>query len=208
MGEGNAAPNKEEPECPERVALDHAIRRWEAESQNAERLANRENGLLTLLSALVGFGFFKLSDFDDLEPSYLPMVIRVFLTAVLALILYAFYKVFIIPRSRRREGNAPAPMMFASGHLAWPIEEEVQPHALATEEEAIRIAFARTSQAAASLHRRNVSRREALDKGQRWLIWAILTAAFGFVCYTWSGYLVPAKRAQPPPVTSSKECPK
>ena len=172
---------------PERVALEHAVRRWEAESKNAERLAIRENGLLTILSALAGLGFFNLSDFEGVEPSWLPMLLRGIVTAVLALILTAFVKIFLVPRSRGDGRGSKGVRMYASGHLEWPTDESLEPNALANEEEAIRIAFARTSVAAASLHRRNVRRKESLDRGQRWLVAAIAVAVSGFLCYTWRG---------------------
>ncbi|MCY3002210.1 MAG: hypothetical protein NTV21_10445 [Planctomycetota bacterium] len=177
----------ERAECPERVALEHATRRWEAETGNAERLASRENGLLTILSALVGFGFFNYSDFEGIEPAWLPQFLRLIVTAALALILGAFVRIFLVARRRRDSKGAAGVHMYASGHLDWPTQASLQPNALASEEEAVRIAFARTSLAAASLHRRNVRRKENLDNGQRWLVGAVVVAASGFLCYTWFG---------------------
>lgn len=120
------------------------------------------NGLLTILSALAGLGCFNLSDFEGVEPSWLPMLLRGIVTAVLALILTAFVKIFLVPRSRGDGKGSKGVRMYASGHLEWPTDESLEPNALANEEEAIRIAFARTSVAAASLHRRNVRRKENL----------------------------------------------
>jgi len=174
----------ERPECPERVALEHAVRRWEAESQNAERLASRENGLLTILSALVGFGFVNSTDFEGIDPPWLPQLLRVIVTAALVLILHAFVRIFLVPRTRGDGKAASGVPMYASVHLEWPNQEALQPIALASEDEAIRIAFARTSQAATSLHRRNVRRKESLDSGQRWLATAVVVAVSGFLCYT------------------------
>jgi hypothetical protein len=187
--------------CPERVALEHEIRRWEAESENAARISARANGLLTVLTGILGLGLFKLSDLDKLA-GVGPVAVRALLTFALLPLLVAFYKIFIIPVSRgddkspksgapRRKTRFP----FASSHLTWPATKPVQPHNLQTEEQAVRIAFSRTARAAESLARRNKIRKETVESGQDWVVASVIVAALVFVCALWVGYLHPEHEA-------------
>jgi hypothetical protein len=193
MSEPESEPEKHE--CPERIALEHAIRCWDAETQNAERLASRENGLLTLLSAIVGFGFFKLS--EDGDPTYASLAIRGFLTIVLLLLLIALISILVNRWPRRGTRGASPKVPFASGRLAWPNQRDLRPHELASEEVAIRIALSLTTDAAAHLLDRNVARRARLDLGQQALVAAIVCAGFGFAVYVWSGFWSQAREVQP-----------
>lgn len=171
-----ASPPRQDP-CPERVALEHAIRRWTAECENAQRLSHRENGLLTVLSAILGLGLFRIGDFPGM-PTGWGTAIKCTLSTAVALVLWALYKTFLVPRSRSPDDDAE---IYASAHLAWPHKPELHPSRLGSEEEAVRIAFARTAKAAASLHRRNVRRRESLEQGQRFLVGAIVLGAMAAV---------------------------
>ncbi len=171
-------PKKGPDPCPERVALEHAIRRWGAECENAQRLSSRENGLLALLGVIAGLGFFRLSDIDKIEWGW-ALAAKLLLTAALGCVLFSVFKVFLVPKSRVQEtrDGRRAVFVYASGLLAWPIQKEAHPNSLKTEEDAVRIAFAQTASAAASLYRRNLKRRESLERGQRYLVAAIGLAA-------------------------------
>jgi hypothetical protein len=199
-------PEPDRSECPERIALEHAIRCWEAETQNAERLASRENGLLTLLSAIVGFGFFKLSDEGSVLPTYASLAVRAFLTVVLLLLLLAFLSILVSRWPRGRGARSRVRGQFASGRLVWPSDDSLQPRELASEQAAIRIALSRTSDAAEYLRERNVVRRGRLDLGQQLVVFAGLSAGLGFAVYVWSGLwsrVVNSIRACPPPDRTS-----
>ncbi len=196
-------------DIPERVALEHAVRRWESESQNAERLAHRENGLLTILSAVLGFGLFKLTDIARLEPHFMAWVLRVLLVITVGLVLVSFFYIFLIPRRRPDPESKPETIhVYASGHLAWPTDPELQPARLQRDRDAIRIAFALTARAATSLHRRNVFRRASVDRGQRFLVLAIVVTAVAIVCYMFCSVEAEPKIAGIPIPATMKECPR
>jgi hypothetical protein len=165
----------------ERVALEHAIRRWDSECENAQRLSNRENGLLTILSAVLGLGFFRITDFSSLPLEWSAMI-RTTLSTSVVLVMLALFRVFLVPR---RRGHGDDVDVYASAHLAWPHKSGLHPGRL-SEEKAVRIALTRTVKAAASLHRRNVRRRAVLEQGQRFLVAAVVLAATAAVVHMYS----------------------
>ena len=82
------------------VLLAYADRRWQAEVENARRLAERAKTLITLVSALLGLGFLKFGSLEVIEPTILFHAIRSFLAAGVALLVAALLLLLGFRRQR------------------------------------------------------------------------------------------------------------
>ncbi|MBL8801830.1 MAG: hypothetical protein JNN27_07540 [Planctomycetes bacterium] len=180
-----------------RVALEHAQGRWEAETENAARLAHRENGILTLVAAVLGLGLFKLGEVSGIEPTWLSWLVRILLLMSMLAMAVGLATVLIVIRSRENQdgklvvakpdvapnSSGDARQVFASGHLGWPPQTEVHPTELESAAEALAISYKLTTKAANSLLNRNLGRKSKIDRGQLWLLLAGLLAGVALGCY-------------------------
>ncbi len=76
------------------IARSLAEKQWEAEQENARRLATRSNGILTTVAALSGLGFFKIGSLGVIQPSWVSWLVRV--TITLSVICTAIGVVFVL----------------------------------------------------------------------------------------------------------------
>jgi hypothetical protein len=160
--------------------IDHAVRCWEAEVENARRHAARLNLLLPAILAVLGFGAFNLSWLGkhsaDLEPIWVVWIVKVLLLGSLLLFMRA---VWILLAVRQRRRVRPT----ASHALRLGRDAESDPAAL-DPQTARGTAFERTYTAAAELRRRNAAEGMRIDRGQQALLVAILHALLAVACYT------------------------
>jgi hypothetical protein len=184
-----------------RVALEHARGRWEAETENAARLANRENGILTLVAAVLGLGLFKLGEVSEIEPTWLSCLVRVLLVLSMLSMAGGLGTVLVVVRSREsQDGTLPSSksqgtasaggevrQVYASGHLGWPPQGSVHPTELGSAAEALAISYKLTTKAANSLLNRNLGRKKSIDRGQLWLLVAGFLAGSALACYVLFG---------------------
>ena len=177
---------------PEAIALDHAVRRWGAETENAVRLSERENGVLTVIAILIGLGVFKVDDLEPRAPQWGYLTVLVAIGATGVLMLLALFRLLWIPSSREGTADGPIgttdgsndwPRVYASDHLSWPRDPELHPAALEQDREAYQIAYKRFTRAANSLNRRNIRRKEGIEFGQRFLFAAAICASFSIGAY-------------------------
>jgi len=82
---------------PARIALDHAVRRWEAELENDRKLSHRENGLMAFVAAVLGLGLFKLELFATPDPSGWMWAVRGLVGASLVLLFAALANILLTP---------------------------------------------------------------------------------------------------------------
>ena len=154
-----------------------AVRAWEAEVENASRLANRANLVLTIALAFSGFGLKELSDALRTHPSSLdrPGV-----------------------SCRRHRGRGPdllgvregprtakhsgEPLAAAVRELGPPPPGDLEP--VAAEEDMLTRAYRATSAAAYELHGRNATERERLNVAQQFLILGAVLTLIGGGAYT------------------------
>jgi hypothetical protein len=160
--------------------IQHAVRCWEAEVENARRHAARLNLLLPAVLAVLGFGAFNLGsigrDPAGVEPAHLVWVVRVLLLGSLLLFMRALWILLAI-----RQLTRPRPS--ASDLLKLSKQNETDPVAL-DDASARKAAFERTYAAAADLRWRNSGQGRRIDQGQQSLLVAILLALAAVACYT------------------------
>lgn len=185
-------------EFAEEVALAHAVLRWEAETENASRLAGRENGILTVIATVLALGLLRAGDLRPREPWGVYCILLALSVFALISLLLALAKVLWVRFSREGKNNERAttanrpadeekPFLYASEHLAWPRAPELHPSELPSSREAFRIAYKATTKAANSLNGRNVKTKERLDSGQRWLFVAALFGGVSILAYSFTG---------------------
>jgi len=184
-------------DCPEAVALAHAVIRWQAETENATRLSHRENGILAVIATILGLGLFKGADLRPCHPWWLYTGMMVAASLTLLFLLFALFQVLWIPQSNegtkggRVVETQPAPegeseerpRVYASENLAWPRDPALHPTALESAKEAYAIAYKRVTKAANSLGARNSRRKAGIEFGQRFLFAAAVAATFSIVLY-------------------------
>lgn len=71
-----------------------AEKQWDAEQENARRLATRANGILTTVAALSGLGFFKIGSLAAIHPAWVSWSVRILLTC--SVIVTAIGVVFVL----------------------------------------------------------------------------------------------------------------
>ena len=158
------------------VLLAHADRRWQAEVENARRLAERAKTLITLVSALLGLGFLKFGSLEVIEPTLLFHAIRSFLAAGVALLVAAL--LLLLGFRRQRDQARP----LASRSLAWPNEARLNASKLG-EAAALEIACSVVTQAAVDLQIRNTGEQGRIDSGQLLLVFAAFCAGVSMLLH-------------------------
>ena len=169
------------------IGLQHAVRRWQAETENAARLASRENGILTLIAAVLSIGLFKVGDFAGVQPASVSIWVKACLTASLLAMGAALVRILLVRLSSEEIDTSLGPprrQIFASNNLRWPLNPALHP-AKAPLRDTLEIAYKQTTRAANSLHVRNLRRKESIDSGQHWLLVAASLAGVALLIYMW-----------------------
>lgn len=174
------------------TVLAHAERHWQAEVENAARLSSRENGILSVIAMLLGLGLFRGPEAQQLEPAALSWTRRGLLVLGVLQVLAALGLVLWIRRpasglTTRQLRSAS----FASALLTWPGTGRHMKEVVLDALEADLIAIRVTNAATEDLLARNTRRKQLLDKSQRFLFAAAVSASLAVTCYFW---LHPAHR--------------
>lgn len=166
------------------TVLAHAVRRWEAEVENASRLSNRENGILGVIAMLLGLGLFRRPEVRELEPTAILWIARTLLATSIALVLAALGMVMWVrgAASASLGMGSPRPS-FASALLTWPGAPRHMREVVLDEHEANLIAIRVTTAAVTDLLDRNTRRKRLLDASQRFLFGAAASAGLALTCY-------------------------
>ncbi len=166
------------------VVLQHAIRRWQAETENAGRLATRENGILGVIAMLLGLSLSRAPVPVELEPAWLTRAARILLSASVLQALAALGLV-LWNRSRRARPSLsrPGTLGLTSALLIWPSGPRRAPKHPLNEWEANQVAIRLLGVAAAEQYSQNALRKQLLDRSQRFLFGAATCAGLAMVCY-------------------------
>lgn len=166
------------------TVLAHAVRRWEAEVENARRLSNRENGILGVIAMLLGLGLFREPEARSLEPVALFWFTRALLATSVLQVLAALGLVLWIRKPSATASNARPPVAtFASARLTWPGAPRHMKEVILDEREANLIAIDVMTSGANELLARNVRRKRLMDTSQRFLFAAAACASLAMTCY-------------------------
>ena len=176
---------------PARIALEHAVRRWEAELENDRKLSQRENGLLAFVAAVLGLSLFKLELLAEPDPSGWFWAVRGLLGTSLILLLGALAKFLLTPEGDSGEASATRgsradPTALASWFLHWPERPDRSYSHLTDMRAATLKACDLMTRAATSLHIKNLDRLRAIDRGVRLLLFAAILAGLALACYVWT----------------------
>ncbi len=171
---------------PYKEILEHAIRRWDAEEENARRQASRINFVVTLTGAVLAFLGFSLFRFPALldvgtyqEHAWLATTVRILAgLSITSFIISLFY--LILTKSSRENPTPPSgfpgggieSFLDSSFHLR--IDEKMLDEIELPEigsPEYIRLHLAtRTFGAADDLAARNLQEKRTVDIGQQWFL--------------------------------------
>ena len=157
-----------------------AVRSWEAEVENARRLANRANLVLTIALAFSGFGLKELADALRAHPEGRVRWLSLSVAVIgVLLIFWAFVKVL----ARRSGPESLSRTPFASWELLLAGDVE----RVSVDDEMLTRAYRAASAAAYELHRRNTAERDRLNVAQQFLILGAVLTLFGGGLYTLQG---------------------
>jgi len=171
------------------VVLQHAVRRWQAESENAGRLATRENGILGVIAMLLGLSLFRAPVPVALEPIGLVWAARVLVSLSVAQALVALGMVlWTVRRQRKWKQGHPSYFSFATAQLVWPGSSRHMKGVFIDEAEANLVAARVLTDATIEFYGRNAARQRLLDTSQRFIFGAALCAGLAMTCYL---YVVP-----------------
>jgi hypothetical protein len=152
--------------------LSWAVRAWDAEVENASRLANRANLVLTIALAFTGFGMKELGDALRTHPS--DSLSWVVLTGA-GLGLGTIFWAFIVVLAKRQD-----PKALRSNFASWEMLPPGDLVNVTADVEMLDRASRSATAAAYELHGRNTSERERLKLAQQFLIvGAVLTLVCG-----------------------------
>lgn len=158
--------------------VDHAVRMWQAETQNAERFSRRVALLFSIIVALFGLGLFKVEWYRN--PDEMPSInypwaecaIRSLLGIALLFVAAAFWWLLARRSPPATQGSAgsdkPAPGASASWLLAF--DDEYLRHPGVSLARARKAVFKRTYVAATDLAKRNIKEKNRIDTAQRLLM--------------------------------------
>ncbi len=164
---------------PHETYLTWAVRSWEAEVENARRLATRVNVVLTVALAAAAAATKVLNDALVRSPRPWGAVLLAGAVVGVVFVFVAFVRVLV----KRQPPERPPS---ASAHLLPPEDlADVSDATPGHDSRALQRAFLSTAAAAYELHARNADERKRLAAAQQWLIvGAALTLVCGAV-YTW-----------------------
>ncbi len=175
--------------------VEHAVRCWEAERENAARLANRVALVLSVVAALFGLGLFRLEWFrraDEvprLHPEWSYWLLKSPLTGALIFFGISFWKLLksTSPPAPRGAVEKPRPhrghAVQAADYLALGRSVIEQPPGEGSEVR--RLVFARVYRAYLDLRARNARKRQALDEGQVWFLLGLFVVGLTLRLYIW-----------------------
>jgi|GEM_PF-3784986 len=169
------------------IAVEHAVRCWEAECENAERYAKKRNVSLSIVFAVFGFGLFK-SDWVskvDTGPEWVFWVLLVLVTLSIFAFVAAIWHMVIRREKAGTTTGKPdgSTSISASGHL--PLSDQF---AYFLEDSKLRtMVYLNLSEAADELRNRNKRVAKQINKGQSWLVAGIFFVALAFVWYNGTG---------------------
>jgi hypothetical protein len=175
-----------------------AVGSWEAEVENARRLATRVNLVLTIALAFVGAGSKVIMDAVAAHRGEraLPWLVAGAVLGI-AFMFWAFVNVLGVRRRARRGPPFASAFLLPPEDVPAPLNGAQAP----TEPEndsALFRAFLATTAAAYELHGRNAEERTRIDRGQQWLVVGVLLTMVCGGLYTWiRGAGAPALAAGP-----------
>jgi hypothetical protein len=178
---GGPDPGDDEGEFDETL-VDHAVRCWDAERENSNRLSSRGTLLLSALAALFGLGLFRIDWFrgekDVARVTSAAAVWAIKIFVVLALV--TFWVAFLFIMGRRGKRN-PSEKPHSADLLGLPasILTEGPP----VGDDARRLVFIRVYKAYSDLKARNALRKKALDQGQQWFLFGLALIALAIIVY-------------------------
>ena len=185
------------------AALEHARLRWDAETENARRLSNRENGILTVIAAILGLGLYKLGGKDLSLGGVASWAVRAPLIVSVIFMLSALYRVLIQRSAEAEDGRKKKSKRtpegrrsreYASSYLRWPPDPGCHPAALESARKVNLQAYKLTTRAASQLHYRNLVRKKGIDRAQRRLFGAAIFAGLAMVSYILCSPVSPAEK--------------
>ena len=153
-----------------RVLLEHSVRCWENECDNAARLVDRIKLVSAMAAAILGLGLFKIEWFYDpshtsrVRYDWVMWIIRGLLVFALMSLAWSFWR--ILRRQRRRSvATASWHMLIPRASHADNIHDSADATLIATE---------RVHRATLSLMRRNARMDQRLRASLRWFFAGIL----------------------------------
>jgi hypothetical protein len=180
MADEEQLTEKDEQEFDE-ILVDHAVRCWGSERENANRLSSRSTLLLSALAALFGLGLFRIDwfrgekDISRVNASWAVWAIKILLS--LGLVLFGWAFVRIMGRKGRRAAVNP----HSADLLGLPASIiTVGPP---VGDDARRMVFIRVYRAYSDLKGRNATRKKALDQGQQVFLLGMFLVAIALVLY-------------------------
>lgn len=191
---------------PGEVALEHVTRYWNAEEENARRLAQRSRGVLTLIGAFFGIAFVKIGSLPKVEPLWLGVTFNGTLALSLLFAAAAVGRLLSVRWASKRDrvespplgdGDEPGEVgddgggserregmrVSASTELAWPTEHSNPYASLPTAGHARAVAFTKTWAAAAALQEANAEHQGRVDDGQIYALCGGALAILATVVY-------------------------
>lgn len=167
---------------------------WDAEEENARRIALRSNILLTLAGTLAGLGMLalKLGLFAEgiSQPSLRVLVFLLVFGTLVCLVLAVVS--LLVPL-----GRAGPSRNTASKRLLMSVDEVRSASGL-SKEHAAKLALVRTYTASKELNSQNRAARDRVDTGQQYLIAGAVVAALAVIAYTAGTLLAgPASPSKP-----------
>lgn len=172
----------------EREALEHAIRCWHAEEENARRIAGRKALLVGVPAGLLAFAGAQAGRIgallgQALDPAYEHRPLAWFALATLAAGLVCFLASVALAIGVRR--SAIARTRPASRHLHPTSAHALRDFAEADSRGARELAFTRTIAAARGLLESNCDVEQRLFMAGGWLVSGVLFCFLALVAYAW-----------------------
>lgn len=178
------------------VLLAHAVRSWEAEVGNAERLAARVNLVITIILAVAGVGLFKVV-LDPLASPLKPRALNATLlvTNLTGLVFLAIAFLMLLGVLRGRTGT-PSERVPTAKRVPTASYFLLPEHALLQEltatpprpaDEGVYLtyrAFVRTTEGAFDLATRNWDEKRRIDRGQQWFLIGLGLLLVSSLAYT------------------------
>lgn len=168
-------------EDPVAIALEHEIRRWEAEVATERQLLQRENGLLAVAAAILGLGMFRLEALETASPAWWMWVVRALALTGLVLLILALSRLIMTIEDtlarRSLRASAPAP----TTRLGGPESRGSGWEMVSTARRARLRALDLTRLAATALHLSNLQRGHGIEVGQRYLLVSALFGALAVI---------------------------
>jgi len=173
---GNATPSPDSADA-ERVLLDHAVRCWDAEVENAARYERERRLLLTAILAIVGFGVLKLLS-TDAGRSWVAACMFWPLAVLSVGLFFAAFVSVIAGRSASEQAKALEDNPADTASFLLRLPDDVAGGELSLNlDDALRLARDRTYTAYLDLQQRNAHTKTRVRQGGAYFIAALVIAA-------------------------------